>query len=160
MSKLFWATVAFLVTVTSAGAIFYEPRMTPDIADKRVLVELALNDHVKSLLHTNNTTPRSGLTVLSTPNLRNVGVPKNVQGISIKLLTQEEIDELSRVKPLNYIVFERVEKSHAYAGEVEVTFIWGYFDGMELPFGASGRTYICSNQSGEWVVSGGWGWIS
>ena len=156
-------TVLFLASVIVISASLYQQKQTPNQADSEALVKLVLNDHVKMMLMGNENSTKNGIILLSTPSLRGLNIPSVVQGVSVRVLTQNKIDELSRVKPLNYVVFERVEKSHAYVGEaeVEVTFFWGYeVDAKEQSFGLnSGGTYFCSKSSVEWAISGGEFWI-
>jgi len=156
-------TILFLVSVIAIGALLYQQQQTLNQADREALVELVLNDHVKMMLTGNENTTKNGITLLSTSSLRGLNILSVVQGVSVRVLTQNKIDELSRVKPLNYVVFERVEKSRAYWGEaeVEVTFFWSYDADAEYPsFGLnSGGTYFCSKSSVEWVVSRGEFWI-
>ena len=160
MSKIFWFIATFLIMVTSAGVVFFEPRNSPVIAGKNILVNLVLNERVEQLLRNNDSSQRNGLIVLSTPNLRNLRIPSNLQGVIIKVLSQGEIDELSNVSPVDYMVFDRVEQTHAYTGVVEVTFFWGYKGVGSSWWGLnSGATYFCSSRFGEWVITGGEFWI-
>lgn len=155
MNKLIWAAAVFLVAITSAGVIIYQTQPTLEMADRIALVELIIKDKA------NSGYINGSEIFLSTPCLRGVRVPVTFKGVSIKVLTQDKIDALSRVSPVNYLVFERIAKTGLYSAEVEITWFWGYdVDAEYVPFGLnSGATFYCSRESGEWVETGGWFWI-
>ena len=161
MRTLIWVIVAYLVTIISLGAIFYQPQPSPQVADRGVLIELALNDRVERVLQRSTGVPEEGLIILSTPNLRGVKILDTIQGVSIRVLTRDEIDALSRISPVNYMFFERIVKSDPYTAEVELTFTHNYQVDAKTPIIGqnSGITYTCSKQSGEWVISSAGAWV-
>jgi hypothetical protein len=134
------------------------------LADKQVLVGLALSDHVDELLlgaSKGVNLPDGGLILLCTPNLSGVEVPGSVQGVSIRVLTQGELDALSRVKHVNYMFFDKIVETGSDRAEATLTFIGNYKVGTDDAniIGDSGVTYYCSRQSGNWVITSGFGWI-
>jgi hypothetical protein len=140
-------------------------RRSLELSDRQTLVELALNDEVNVLLQGIQTgavkVPEGGLILLSTLNLSGVEVPNTVHGVTIRSMTQDEIDALSRVNHVNYMFFDKIIDTGPNMAEVTLTFIWNYkvgtFDANII--GDSGITYYCSKQSGIWVITSGFGWV-
>jgi hypothetical protein len=161
MRRLIWAVIAYLVTVTSIGAYFYQPHPSPHTAYKQTIIELALNDHVERILQYSTGVPEGDLLILQTLNLRGLTIPPVIEGVVLRVLTQEEIDVLSRAYPVNYMFFDRITKVDPDTAEVELIFTWRYqVDSKLVTFGQhSGITYYCSQQSGEWVISSAGAWV-
>ena len=105
--------------------------------------------------------PEGGLILLSTPNLDGVEVPSSIKGVAIKLLTQDEIDALSRVKHVNYMFYDKIVETESDRAEVTLTFVGNYkvgtFDANVI--GDSVMTYNCVKQSGGWVITSGFGGV-
>jgi hypothetical protein len=155
MRKLIWVIVAFLVTVISVGAIFYHSKGTPEIIDRRALVELALNDAAKGLPQS-----KSELILLWTPSLRGVEVPDSIQEVSIRVMDQDEIDALSRVNPVDYIFFWSIVKPDPQSAEVPLSYFLFYrADDPAMDSVYGGKVYFCSKQSGNWIINSAMGWI-
>jgi len=157
MSKLIWVIVVYLVTIISVGVIFYHQQPNLEQADRGALIELALNDAVKGLPQDNST---RDLIPLSTQNLTGITVSRSIQGVTIRVLTQEEIDARSRVKPVDYLFFWGIVKSHPDSAEVSLSYFLFYRaddPGMNGDYG--GKTYNCAKLSGVWVISSASGWV-
>jgi hypothetical protein len=75
MRRLIWALIAYLVTVTSIGAYFYQPHPSPQIAYKQTIIELALNDHVERMLQHGTGVTEGDLLILQTPSLKGLTIP-------------------------------------------------------------------------------------
>ncbi|MGD0802653.1 MAG: immunoglobulin-like domain-containing protein [Candidatus Bathyarchaeia archaeon] len=135
-----------------------------ELADRQALVELALSDHVNELfigVSKGVNLPEGSLILLSTPNLGGVEVPSSVQGVNIRVLTQGEIDALSRVKHVNYMFFDKIVETDSNKADVTLTLIWNYRVGTNDAniIGDSGMIYHYTMQSGNWVITSGFGWV-
>lgn len=153
MSKIFWVAITVLMAVTSAGAIYQRPQPTPQMDEREDLFRLVIDDYVKETLLKNSSAP-SELIFKWQLNLRKVNYPESVQGVSIKVLTRDEIDELCRTQLMNFMYFGWIQVSDSAAlvslcNQMKVS----DFDGS-LMIGSNGAViYHCIKLSGEWVVS-------
>ncbi len=160
MRKIIGLVVVIFVVIISIGALSYHQQPTSDQVDRQTLVELALNDQVKMMLtgnrlSGNNSSTKDGLILLSTPNLGGVSIPEFVQGLSLRVLSQSEIDALSSVKGVNYMFFENVNTDPIMA-EVKLTLMWGYrVGGVSFLGDSSSVTYYYIKVSGQWTIDHG-----
>jgi cbb3-type cytochrome oxidase subunit 3 len=147
-------TTLFLITIIATGAYLYRPKPN-QINDKQALAELALNDAAQRLLPTTKE-----LILLSNPSLNGVKVPDNVQDVKIRVLTQEEVDALSRVKPVDYLIFNSIIKSDSKTAEVSLSYkLFWRADDPGLNWDNGGKTYYCSKETGGWVINSAKGWV-
>jgi hypothetical protein len=150
-------TILFLVTLTATSAFLYHPQSSPLIADREALLELALKDAVKGLPQ-NNTTRE--LIILLVPTIASIRIPSSIQGVSIQVLNQEEIDALSKIKPVDYISFRSITKSDPNTAEVSLSYLLFYrANDPDLNYVNGGKAYNCTKQSGNWVISSSKGWV-
>jgi hypothetical protein len=157
--KIIWVTYALLIAIILAGVIFYQQQQTPDQIDKSALVELTLNTRIRESLQNNEKFPGNTLILLSTPNLKGIKIPPSLQGLSLKTLTQNEIDELSMAKSLSYWTFDKISETDPNTAEVDLSYVWNYENGVIAPFGESGSFFSCAKQSEVWVIVSEGVWI-
>ena len=135
-----------------------------ELSDRQALVELALNEQIGELLlgvSKGISLPEGALILLSTPNLGEVEVPSIIKGVATRVLTQDEIDALSRVKHVNYMFFDKIVETDSDRAEVTLTFVGNYKVGTydANVIGDSVMTYSCVKQSGVWIITSGFGGV-
>jgi hypothetical protein len=157
--KIIWVTAAILIAVTLAGATYYQQQQTPELADRRALVESVLKDRISELLQDNQTSTINNVTLLSTPNLYGVKVSEHILGVSIQTMTRDQIDALSKTKPVDYWYFDKISKTDPYTASVDLNYVWGYSNGHRGLDDESGSYFVCSRATGNWISSSNGGWI-
>jgi hypothetical protein len=75
-------------------------------------------------------------------------------------MDQDEIDALSKVKPVGYLFFWSIVKVNPNTAEVSLSYFLFYRandPAMNTDYG--GKWYNCTKLSGVWVISSAYGWV-
>lgn len=156
-AKPFWIAATLMVCVITAGVAFQKPYVSVEerhLEDRNQLLRIILEDQVKDINTFRNKTEStsfvSGIKLLESDELEGLTIPDAIDGVPIKVITNEEIDVKSQ--PLYSTIVINV---HGSRGDVTISHSWSF---GEVTMD-SGLTLYCSRKNNVWSVDYGRGWV-